>query len=156
MEFDYYQYNISQHYASAIINGDESGLSPAEISDLNAFMAELPVSNGHFDVIGDESNFALCEVSNLHDDCLTFRLYFPLVSDWTEQEKKIKAIKEYAGVFYNEGWDVIVECWTNEDLLAELSINGMDLAKTLKSLQALVDVRADMMAEHQAEAKSSY
>jgi hypothetical protein len=32
----------------------------------------------------------------------------------------------------------------------------MDLAKTFKSLQALIDVRADMMAEHQAEAKSSY
>ena len=80
MEFDYYQYEISGHYASAIINGDESGLSPAEISDLNAFMAELPVSNGHFDVMEGESNFARCEVSNLHDDCLNFRLYFPLVS----------------------------------------------------------------------------
>jgi hypothetical protein len=156
MEFDYYQYSISEHLASAIINGDESGLSPEEISDLKAFMDELPVSNGHFDLMEGESNFAHCEVSGLYDDCLTFRLYFPLVSDWTEQEKKIKAIKEYATVFYNEGWDVIVECWTDADLLAELSINGMDLAKTFKSLQALIDVRADMMAEHQAEARSSY
>ena len=79
MEFDYYQYEISGHYASAIINGDESGLSPAEISDLTAFMADLPVKNGHFDVMEGESNFARCEVSGLHADCLNFRLYFPLI-----------------------------------------------------------------------------
>ena len=79
MEFDYYQYEISEHLASAIINGDESGLSPVEISDLTAFMADLPVKNGHFDVMGDESNFARCEISGLHDDCLTVRLYFPLI-----------------------------------------------------------------------------
>ena len=78
MEFDYYQYEISGHYASAIINGDESGLSPVEISDLTAFMADLPVKNGHFDVVEGESNFAHCEISGLYDDCLTVRLYFPL------------------------------------------------------------------------------
>ena len=78
MEFDYYQYDISNSFASAIINGDYSGLSPVEISDLTAFMADLPVKNGHFDVMEDESNFALCEISGLHDDCLSFRLYFPL------------------------------------------------------------------------------
>lgn len=79
MEFDYYQYEISGHFASAIINGDESGLSPDEISDLNAFMADLPVNNGHFDVMEDASNFAHCEISGLYDDCLTVRLYFPLI-----------------------------------------------------------------------------
>jgi hypothetical protein len=83
MEFDYYQYSISEHLASAIINGDESGLSPDEISDLNAFMDELPVKNGHFDVMEGESNFAHCEVSGLYDDCLTFRMYFPLIPSLT-------------------------------------------------------------------------
>ena len=156
MEFDYYQYSISEHLASAIINGDESGLSPEEISDLNAFMDELPVKNGHFDVMGDESNFARCEVSGLHADCLSFRLYFPLVSDWTEQENMIKAIKTHAEALYSKGWDVVVEAYDDNDILAELSINGMDLDKTIQSLQAMIDVRADMMAEHQAEARSSY
>ena len=79
MEFDYYQYDISEHFASAIINGDESGLSPVEISDLTAFMADLPVKNGHFDVMDGESSFARCEISGLHADCLNFRLYFPLI-----------------------------------------------------------------------------
>lgn len=83
MELDYYQYKISGHFASAIINGDESGLSPVEISDLTAFMADLPVQNGHFDVMENDSNFARCEVSGLHDDCLTVRLYFPLIPSLT-------------------------------------------------------------------------
>ena len=83
MEFDYYQYEISGHLVSAIINGDYSGLSPVEISDLTAFMADLPVQNGHFDVMEDDSNFARCEVSGLHDDCLTVRLYFPLIPSLT-------------------------------------------------------------------------
>ena len=83
MEFDYSQYEISGHFVSAIINGDESGLSPVEISDLTTFMADLPVQNGHFDVMENDSNFARCEVSGLHDDCLTVRLYFPLIPSLT-------------------------------------------------------------------------
>jgi len=79
MEFDYYQYEISGHYASAIINGDYSGLSNQEETALTLFMANLPVNNGHFDVMEDESNFARCEVSGLYADCLNFRLYFPLI-----------------------------------------------------------------------------
>jgi hypothetical protein len=74
----------------------------------------------------------------------------------TEQERKIEAIKAYAEVLYSKGWDVVVEAYDDSQLLEELSFNGMDLAKTIKSLQAMIDVRADMMAEHQAEAKSSY
>ena len=73
----------------------------------------------------------------------------------TDQEK-IQAIKAYAEALYNKGWDVVVEAYDDSQLLEELSINGMDLVKTIQSLQAMVDVRADMMAEHQAEARSSY
>ena len=81
MEFDYYQYEISGHFASAIINGDESGLSPAEISDLTAFMADLPVNNGHFDIVDydGETFFSRCEICGLYSECLTVRLYFPLI-----------------------------------------------------------------------------
>ena len=73
----------------------------------------------------------------------------------TDQEK-IQAIKAYAEVLYSKGWDVVVEAYDDSQLLEELSFNGMDLVKTIESLQAMIDVRADMMAEHQAEAKSSY
>ena len=72
------------------------------------------------------------------------------------EEQKIQAIKAYAEALYSKGWDVVVEAYDDSQLMEELSINGMDLVKTIQSLQAMVDVRADMMAEHQAEAKSSY
>jgi hypothetical protein len=81
MEFDYYQYKISAHFASAIINGDESGLTNTEISEINRFMDDLPVKNGHFDLedYEGESSFSLCEICGLYSDCLNFRLYFPLI-----------------------------------------------------------------------------
>jgi len=72
------------------------------------------------------------------------------------EQEMIQAIRAYAEALYSKGWDVVVEAYDDDQLLEELSINGMDLVKTIQSLQAMVDVRADMMAEHQAEAKSSY
>ena len=72
------------------------------------------------------------------------------------EEQKIQAIRAYAEALYSMGWDVVVEAYDDSQLMEELSINGMDLVKTIQSLQAMVDVRADMMAEHQAEARSSY
>ena len=69
----------------------------------------------------------------------------------TDQEK-IQAIKTYAEALYSMGWDVVVEAYDDSQLLEELALNDMDVVKTIQSLQAMVDVRADMMAEHQAEA----
>jgi hypothetical protein len=73
----------------------------------------------------------------------------------TEQDK-IQAIKTYAEALYSMGWDVVVEAYDDSQLLEELALNDMDVVKTIQSLQAMVDVRADMMAEHQAEARASY
>lgn len=73
----------------------------------------------------------------------------------TDQEK-IQAIKTYAEALYSMGWDVVVEAYDDSQLLEELALNDMDVVKTIQSLQAMVDVRADMMAEHQAEARASY
>jgi hypothetical protein len=73
----------------------------------------------------------------------------------TEQDK-IQAIKAYAEALYSMGWDVVVEAYDDSQLLEELALNDMDVVKTIQSLQAMVDVRADMMAEHQAEARASY
>jgi hypothetical protein len=73
----------------------------------------------------------------------------------TEQQK-IQAIRAYAEALYSKGWDVVVEAYDDSELLEELAQNDMDLVKTIQSLQALIDVRADMMAEHQAEARSSW
>ena len=73
----------------------------------------------------------------------------------TKQEK-IQAIRAYAEALYSKGWDIVVEAYDDSQLLEELSRNDMNIFNTILSLQAMIDVRADMMAEHQAEAKSSY
>lgn len=80
MKFDYYQYEISAHFASAIINGDYSGLTDKEIKELDLFMDNLPVDNGHFDLVNPDSEgfFDKCEISGLFSECHEFRLYFPL------------------------------------------------------------------------------
>lgn len=73
----------------------------------------------------------------------------------TNQEK-IQAIRAYAEALYSKGWDVVVEAYDDSELLQELSENDMNIFNTIQSLQAMIDVRADVMAEHQAEARSSY
>ena len=80
MKFDYYQYEISAHFASAIINGDYTGLIDSDIKELYLFMDNLPVDNGHFDLINPENEgfFDKCEISGLFSECHEFRLYFPI------------------------------------------------------------------------------
>jgi len=78
---------------------------------------------------------------------------------WDKQiteEEMIASIRVHANMLYNKGWDVVVECYDDGDLLEELSENGMSLSKTLISLQEMVDLRNEQMEEHQAEARASY
>jgi hypothetical protein len=81
MKFDYYTYQIGVHYLSAIINGDTSGLSDGENLELDLFLDNLPVNNGHWDIVNydGEVYFKRCDVSGLFSECLEARLYFPLV-----------------------------------------------------------------------------
>jgi hypothetical protein len=81
MKFDYYQYEISAHFASAIINGDYSGLIDSDIKEIDLFMNNLPVDNGHFDLVDydGEGFFSRCEISGLYSECLDFRLVYPLI-----------------------------------------------------------------------------
>ena len=82
MKFDYYTFNMGAHFLSAIINGDYSGLSDQDETDLNRFMDNLPdefqLRGGHFDLVEDEGNFSRCEVCGLYADCVEVRLYFPI------------------------------------------------------------------------------
>ena len=75
---DYITFNICSHYASAIINGDYSGLEDHEEIELNNFLNDLTHRYGSQDLnLIDhecESNFALCEVSNLMGDCVEVNL----------------------------------------------------------------------------------
>ncbi len=56
-----------------------------------------------------------------------------------DEQVIIQAIRAYANAFYNEGWSVIVESWTDGDILEALSECQFDLPKTFKSLQGYVD-----------------
>jgi len=80
MKFDYYTFNIGAHFASAIIYGDYSGLIDSDIKELDLFMDNLPVDNGHFDLVNPENEgfFDKCEISGLFSECHEFRLYFPI------------------------------------------------------------------------------
>ena len=79
MKFDYYTFNIGGHYLNAIFNSDYSGLDDQEEQQLDTFLDNLPVNNGHFDAIDlDKSDFSICEVSGLSDETYEIRLYFPI------------------------------------------------------------------------------
>ena len=68
----------------------------------------------------------------------------------TEQEK-IQAIRKHAEALYNKGWDYVVECWSDGDLLDELSYCGMDLQKTITSIQDHVNMYLQRQQEQRAD-----
>jgi hypothetical protein len=73
-----------------------------------------------------------------------------------DEIQMIQAIRKHAEALYNKGWDYVVECWTDGDILEVLSDVEGDLDQAIKHLQSMVDIRNDQMAGHQAEAKLSY
>lgn len=54
-----------------------------------------------------------------------------------------RAIQNYEG----GGWDVIVECWTLEDIDQLLAEHHGDEAEATKTIEALVDVWSDRQAD---------
>ena len=73
-----------------------------------------------------------------------------------DEQAWIQFIRNYAETNYNKGWDLVVEAYDDGDLLEELSEHNFDLKKTIQSLQDTIDLRKQLMAEHQAEARQSY
>jgi len=80
-----YDYKISAHFASAIVNNDYSGLQDSEATLLDEFIANLPnhyhhktKTIKHFDLVDyeQEPSFSLCEITGLRSDCLDFRLTY--------------------------------------------------------------------------------
>ena len=81
MEFDIYEYNVCGHYASAIINGDYSGLTDEEAEQLNSWINnEVPAGAGHFDGFSedDATGFSRDEVTGLMADCFKVRWHRPI------------------------------------------------------------------------------
>ena len=75
---DHYEFTIGNRFLSALINADLSGLDDREERQFNAFIANLPVSGGTWDVDSTENNTNLtwCDVSGFIDNCSVARLYF--------------------------------------------------------------------------------
>lgn len=84
---DYYTFNIASHYASAIVNGDYTGLDDAEERKLNEFFENLNnylgEKNTALDLMLDdydqEGYFDIDEVSGLYANCIEFKLYIRTV-----------------------------------------------------------------------------
>ena len=75
---DYYTLTIAAHYASALINGDYTGLDDSEAADLDAFMRDYwKLPNATIDLSPDaEIYFGTDEVSGWRADVVDFQLYF--------------------------------------------------------------------------------
>lgn len=77
MKFDNMDYTIGSHFASALINSDYSGLEDHEETALNAWIDAHEERGAHWDIVGDDTEFARCEVTDLMGDCVTARQYYP-------------------------------------------------------------------------------
>jgi len=60
-----------------------------------------------------------------------------------DEENMIGFIRVHANTNYNKGWDVIVECWSDGDILEYLSENKFDMKKTIKAIQDWIDLRQE-------------
>ena len=76
MKFDYYEYNISGHWISAIINNDYTGLEEHEEKQLNQFMDTLPQVDGHWDINDDNPSYKIDDISGLYSDTYSAKLLF--------------------------------------------------------------------------------
>jgi hypothetical protein len=81
---DYFTYTIAAHWLAPIFNSDFSGLSDEEEKQFFDFLETA--GNVGFGNLRDatwsmadeneEPHFSRCEISGLHSDCYTMRLYF--------------------------------------------------------------------------------
>ena len=86
--FDNIKYQVGEYYLPALINGDYSGLSDEEESDLFAFLSSVMEdcrNNGAprqfcptWEVYDDGGYFATDEVTGLKGTVYTIRAWFPL------------------------------------------------------------------------------
>lgn len=73
MNFDAYEYYVSEHWLPAIFNDDFSGLDDDDETILRDFLTSVQneCGHGHWSWPDDEmEDFTRCEVSNLHAYCL--------------------------------------------------------------------------------------
>jgi len=77
MKLDYFEYKIGEHFMSAIINDDFTGLDDSEEETLNEWLENNDMRASHWAIEDDSENYCECEVSGLVNRCVVARLYFP-------------------------------------------------------------------------------
>ena len=74
---DYFEFTISEHLISALINGDYSGLNDEEGKLLDSFVIQYKdYKNATFDVVSEEAHFIDCDVTGLFSNCYDVKLHF--------------------------------------------------------------------------------
>lgn len=77
---DYVEFTLSDHWASAVINSDYSGLSDEEERQLDAFLQAVAAERGagHWDGWAEEDSqgFDRDEITGLRGDCSRARYHF--------------------------------------------------------------------------------
>ena len=82
MKWDHYDYRIAEHYLSALINGDKSGMTDTESVEFNAWESQARntataagFTIGHWiDVADSGEDWGICAVSGLFAMRCTVRL----------------------------------------------------------------------------------
>jgi len=62
----------------------------------------------------------------------------------------VEAVKRHAEANYDRGWDVIVECYTDEEI-AEVIGRSRKLPAILRKFLQIVDLRQERLQEARAE-----
>lgn len=73
MNFDRHDYTMSEHFLSALINDDYTGLEDSEENELNKFLEHVYSAHGlgFWDMNpAEQPDFTRCEVTDLHADCI--------------------------------------------------------------------------------------
>ena len=61
----------------------------------------------------------------------------------------VQAVRDYANANYNKGgWDIIVECWSDEDISGEIG-NVKTVSGAIRKVSKIVQVISDYRSEIQ-------
>jgi hypothetical protein len=74
-----YDFTLSDHWLSPLINGDYSGLEDAEATLFDSFLESLPKHEGMhgvWDYSGEDGFFARDDVTDLYANCFNVTLTF--------------------------------------------------------------------------------
>jgi hypothetical protein len=61
-----------------------------------------------------------------------------------DEQAMIQAIRKHAEANYNKGWDYVVECWADGDILEKLSDAEGNLKQAIKDIQSIINIQAEV------------